>query len=93
MAQEQARIAAAATALASTRAVVAPKPQGIHYRTTLKFDVIDVTRLPANLVIVTPNDAEIRRVFTTGWKEGDAIPTVPGIVFTVDKQPVVSGRR
>ena len=41
----------------------------------------------------TPNDAEIRRLFCVGWKEGDAIPSVPGIKFTEDKQPVVTGRR
>lgn len=94
LAQEQARIAAAATQLAQTRAVVAPaKPAGIHYRTTLKFQVTDVSRLPDNLVIVTPNEAEIRRLFVTGWKEGDALPTVPGIAFTIDKQAVVTGRR
>lgn len=93
LAQEQARVATAATQLAQTRAVVAPKPAGIHYRTTLKHQVTDVTRLPSNLVIVTPNDAEIRRLFVTGWKEGDALPTVPGITFTIDKQAVVTGRR
>lgn len=94
LAQEQARIAAQATALAQTRAVVVPaNPAGIHYRTTLKHAVTDLSKLPANLVIVTPNDAEIRRLFVTGWKEGDALPTVPGITFTIDKQAVVTGRR
>lgn len=93
LADQQAKIAAQATALAQTRAIVAPKPQGIHYRTTLKFSVTDIHRLPSNLVIFTPNDAEIRRLFVTGWKEGDAVPTVPGIAFTIDKQAVVSARR
>jgi hypothetical protein len=93
MAAQQAAIAVKATQLAQTRAVVAPKPEGIHYRTTLKHAVTDVHRLPSNLVIITPNDAEIRRLFVTGWKEGDALPTVPGITFTVDKQPIVTGRR
>lgn len=93
LAAQQAKIAAQATQLAQTRAIVAPKPEGIHYRTILRHAVTDVHRLPANLVIVTPNDAEIRRLFVNGWKEGNPLPTVPGITFTVDKQPIVTGRR
>jgi hypothetical protein len=93
LADEQANIAAQVTQLAQTRAIVAPKPQGIHYRTTLKHQVTDLTKLPPHLTIVTANDAEIRRLFVTGWKEGDAVPSVPGIQFSIDKQPVVTGRR
>jgi len=89
IAEQQAKIAAQATQLAQTRAVVAPKPQGISYRTTLKHTVTDIHRLPDNLTIVTANETEIRRLFITGWKEGDPIPTVPGLAFTVEKTAVV----
>lgn len=93
-AAEQARIAAEATKLAQTRAVLAPaKPQGVHFRTTLKFAVTDLSKLPANLIIVTPNEAEIRRLFCVGYQEGQPVPTVPGLAFTVEKTPIVTGRR
>ena len=89
LAEQQAKIAAQATQLAQTRAVVAPKPQGISYGTRLKHEVTDIHRLPDNLVIVTANEAEIRRLFITGLKEGDAIPTVPGLRFTEEKYTIV----
>ncbi len=75
------------------RVVPMAAPAGIHYRTTLKHVVTDVAKLPAALTITTANDAEIRRLYCQGHKEGDPIPVVPGVTFTVSKEPVVNGRR
>lgn len=75
------------------RVVAVAAPAGIHYRTTLKHVVTDVRKLPAALTIVSANDAEIRRLYCQGHKEGDPIPVVPGITFTAHKEPIVTGRR
>lgn len=89
IAERQAAIAAQAVKLAQTRAVVAPKPVGVSYGTRLKYEVTDITRLTTNLVITTPNDAEIKNLYVTRWKAGDPVPTVPGIRFTPEKYTIV----
>lgn len=87
---EQQKVAAQAVVVAQApRVIVQAAPVGIHYRTTLRHVVSDVRKLPAALTIVSPNDAEIRRLYCQGWKEGDPVPNVPGVVFTQDKQPIV----
>lgn len=84
-----AQVAAQAVAVAQAPRVIAPAaPAGIHYRTTLKHTVTDVSKLPAALTTITPNDAEIRRLYCQGWTEGDPVPSVPGVTFTIDKQPI-----
>lgn len=91
---EVARLTTAAAQLQETRAVLAPaRPAGIAFRTTLKFDVTDVHSLPTNLVIVTANDAAIRAAYCTGWREGQPVPSVPGIRFVVEKLPIANARR
>ncbi len=89
---EARRIAEQAAALAQTRTLVAPKPAGISYRTTLRHQVLDVRLLPSNLVVVTPNDAAIRACYCTGWKEGQPVPVVAGLTFKIDKQAVDTRR-
>lgn len=92
--QKQAQTAAAQANLASARMIVQPaKPAGIQYRTTLKAEVLDVAKIPTAFVIVTANMEAIRKNFCVGWKEGDPLPSLPGVRFTADKQAVVSGRR
>ncbi len=84
---EQTRVAAATVALTQSR-VVQPKTEGIYFRVTLKHFVADLQHLPDSLVTKTANDAEIRRLYCQGWRDGDPIPTVPGLTFIVDKQPI-----
>lgn len=88
---------AAAQAVEAARQLAKPAapaaPAGVHYRTTLKHTVVDVSKLPAALTIVTANETEIRRLYCQGWKEGDAIPTVAGVSFTIDKQPIINSHR
>lgn len=94
LAQQKAAESAAAIAnLASARAVVAPKPAGISYRTTLKASVLDVEKLPRAFQTILANNEAIRKAHCVGWKEGDPIPVVPGIRFEVEKTPVVNSRR
>jgi hypothetical protein len=94
-AAERARIAEASAKLAAQRvAIVAPtKLAQTSFRVTLKHTVEDVQSLPSSLVIVTANEAEIRRLYCAGWKEGDPVPSVPGVRFTIDRQPIPTGRR
>ncbi len=94
-AAERARIADASAKLAAQRvAIVAPtKLAQTSFRVTLKHQVTDAQSLPSSLVIVTANEAEIRRLYCAGWKEGDPVPSVPGVRFTIDRQPIPTGRR
>jgi hypothetical protein len=72
-------------------AIVAPKPQGVRYDVTLKFEVHDVRDLPAEYVLPTPNMPKIRGL-TAGWKEGQPLPVVPGVRFYEDRQFRGTGR-
>lgn len=63
-------------------------PAGIHYRIYLKWQLVDVNKLPDAFLIKQANNAEINRTFCVGYKEGDPIPEVPGLAFEVIKQPI-----
>ena len=91
--QQAAEIAKRQSALAVARAEIPVKPAGISYRTILRAEVVDVRQLPTHLVTVTANEAAIRSVFCTGYKEGQPLPVQAGIRFTLEKLPVVSSRR
>ena len=68
--------------------LVAPKIAGVRMRSTLVFDVVDSTQLPESLTVRTPDHAKIRAQFCALWREGDPIPDVPGLRFTVDRKAV-----
>lgn len=63
-------------------------PSGIHYRTYLKWEVVDVNQVPDVFIVREINRAEINRVLCNGYKDGDPIPNVPGLKFEVVKQPI-----
>lgn len=90
---EKEKLAAASARLQETAAVVAPKPAGVSFTKVLKCEVVDVRRLPEHLVIVTANEAAIRVAYCIGWKEGAAVPVVPGLRFSVETATRVAGRR
>lgn len=71
---------------------VAAVPTGVRYRSRLLFRVESADKLPDQYVIRTPNERLIRETYVTGWKEGDAIPEIPGVVFSVDKTVESTGR-
>lgn len=79
-------------ALRAAPAVIAAKPVGVTFRTTLVATVMDVRKLPDMFVTKTPNTRAIAATYCSGWKEGQAIPTCAGVEFRVDKQPVSTGR-
>lgn len=91
---QQARVEEAQANLASARQIVtAAKPAGVTYRTTLKAELSDMNKLPPKYVLFSPNMELVRANHCVGWKEGDPIPVVGGIKFTVEKTTVVSTRR
>lgn len=69
-------------------APVQAKPAGLTFRTTLKMTVVDVNALPDTFVTKTPNLLALRAVYTSPWREGQAIPECPGVKFEIDRQPV-----
>jgi len=72
--------------------VVAPKPVGVVMRVTLVATVKDVNALPDMFVTKTANLRAIAATFTSGWREGQAIPVCAGVEFTVKREPVSTGR-
>ncbi len=72
--------------------VAAPKPAGVSYRVVLIHKVESVAKLPDIFVIKTANDAAIRSTYCSGFREGEPIPVVPGVVFTVQKTVVSTGK-
>ncbi len=73
-------------------AVVAAKPAGIVYKVTLVIDHVDPAKLVDVFVERVPKLAALRATFCTGWREGDAIPEVPGVAFRVQRDVASSGR-
>lgn len=81
-----------------TPRVVAPAPlaplpakiEGVRMRSTLVFEVVDVSKLPEALTVRLPDPAKIRAAHCTLWRDGDAIPEVPGLRFSVDRKAVAS---
>lgn len=78
--------------LKHTPAVLPAKSAGVAYKVRLIHRVESVALLPEPFVTKTANDAAIRATYCSGWKEGDPIPTVPGVRFEVDKQVVSTGK-
>lgn len=73
--------------------VVAAKPAGITFKTTLVAEVVDVMLLPEPFVERTAKLRAITSTFCVGWQPGRAIPVCPGVKFTEKTEPVSSGRR
>lgn len=72
--------------------VAAVRPVGVAFRSVLMIDTITVSELPDLYIISTANEKLIRATHCTGWKEGDAIPEVPGVTFKVDRVVASTGR-
>lgn len=72
-------------------APLAPLPakiEGVRMRSTLVFEIVDVAKLPAELTIRLPDSPKIRAQFCQLWRDGDPIPEVPGLRFSVDRKAV-----
>jgi hypothetical protein len=68
------------------------RPAGVTFRTTLKFEVTNLDALPKIYVTRTVNEVAIRSTCCTGWKEGMALPIVPGLRFYAQKDPITARR-
>lgn len=68
--------------------VVAPKIAGVRMRSTLVFEVVDAAKLPEALTVRLPDSAKIRAQFCQLWRDGDPVPDVPGLRFSVDRRAV-----
>lgn len=77
--------------LAAPVPVATLKPAGVRWSVSLRFEVMDVGKLPPEYVIWTPNMQKIRGL-CAGWREGAAMPMVAGIRFYEDRQVVGTGR-
>lgn len=73
-------------------AAVAPVAQGIAFRVRLVAKVTDVAALPDAFVIRTANERLIRETYCTGYKDGQPVPTLPGVTFVVDRTPIATGK-
>jgi hypothetical protein len=71
---------------------VAAKPTGLAFKCSLRIASVDVNKLPDPFVVKTANQQAIRATYVTGWRDGDPIPEVPGVVFEVERMPVSTGR-
>lgn len=78
-------------AVQAAPAVVAPKPVGVRWTVTLKFEVRDVLQLPVEYQIPTANMVKIRGL-TAGWREGQPKPVLAGVLFYEEKQFQGTGR-
>jgi hypothetical protein len=94
-AENQRRAAELARQEAALAVPVAPaqKPEGISYRTTLKFEVTNLDLLPKEYVTRFANEAAIRGRFCVGFNERQPLPTLPGVRFYVQKDPITTARR
>ena len=68
------------------------KPVGVSFRVRLTFRVVDPAKVPDVFCNRTVNEAAIRSLHCTQYKEGQPLPEVPGIEFTVEKTAVSTGR-
>lgn len=73
--------------------IVAAKPSGLAFRTTLKIASIDITKLPEVFVIRTANERAIRATFCQAYRDGDPLPECSGVSFEVERTPVSTGRQ
>jgi len=65
---------------------------GVTTRQTLLATVIDANALPDMFVEKIPKLKALMSTFCAGWKEGMPIPTCPGVVFTVKRDTVSTGK-
>lgn len=73
-------------------AKIIERPSGTTYKKTLRIKSTDVSKLPDLFVTKTANESAIRAGYCVGWKAGQPIPVVPGVVFEIDSQAISSGR-
>lgn len=73
-------------------AVVEQKPSGVRHIARLRIKSINVAELPELFLVITANEAKLRSTFVVGWKDGDPIPEVSGVVFEVERTVASSGR-
>lgn len=73
-------------------APVAARPTGVGFRASLRFVVKDVRLLPEQFKITVANEKEIRATYCVGWKDGQPMPVVPGVEFSVDRIATSTGR-
>lgn len=67
---------------------VVVKARGMHFRTTLEFEVEDLDKVPVEFVRRTLDAEALRRAHVRPWRDGQPLPTVPGILFKTNRQPV-----
>lgn len=72
--------------------IIAPRPSGIAFKVTLRIAEVDVAKLPEPFVIREADMVKLRAVYCVGWRDGQPIPEVPGVRFSIDRQPVATGR-
>lgn len=82
---ERASLAVAATPTSA-------KTSGVAFIARLVPEIQDIDALPAEFVIRTPNKAAIQEKFCRGWKDGDPLPTLPGVIFTVERTARATGK-
>lgn len=73
-------------------APVITRPAGIAFKARLIHKVVDIRQLPEHFVNKTPNDTAIRATFCVGWKEGEPLPTCPGVEFIIDRTTASTGK-
>lgn len=69
------------------------KPSGLRFRCTLLPLVVDASKIPDAFVTREPDMPKIRRHFCAPWREGEALPVVPGLEFTIDRTAISAGAK
>lgn len=65
---------------------------GIRFQARLIFQVTEVAKLPEAFVTRTANERLIRDTFCVGFRDGDKVPEIPGIKFTVERTAISTGK-
>ncbi len=73
-------------------APVVEKPAGITFRVSLRHLVENLAVLPETFVNKTANDTAIRATFCNGYRDGEPLPSCPGVKFWVERTPVSTGK-
>lgn len=68
--------------------IVAAKIAGVAFRSWVEIVSTDVNQLPEPFVIRTADTKAIRSAYVTAWREGQPLPTCPGVVFVIKKEPI-----
>lgn len=68
--------------------LIAPRPKGAYFKTTLRLVSTDPLKLPEQFVIRSANEKALRATFCGPWQEGQPVPSIPGAVFEVVKDSV-----